>query len=80
MQTEIKKWGNSAVVRLPATLLKQLNITVGSPITIIAENDTILITPASPKLKLADLLAGITSENLHSEMDWGQPVGKEEVI
>lgn len=80
MQSEIKKWGNSAVVRLPAPLLKQLNITVGSPITITADNDTIFITPASPKFRLADLLAGITSENMHSETDWGQPVGKEGLI
>lgn len=32
MQTEIKKWGNSAVVRLPAPMLSELGLTVGSRI------------------------------------------------
>ncbi len=32
MQTEIEKWGNSAVVRLPAPMLSELGLTVGSRI------------------------------------------------
>jgi len=78
MRTEIKKWGNSAVVRIPASMLNQLKLTVGSPITIISNEDTITITPAqSNQFKLAELLAGITTENMHSVTDWGHPVGKE---
>ena len=34
MDTEIKKWGNSAVVRLPAVLMAQLKLEVGTPVTL----------------------------------------------
>ena len=33
---------------------------------------------ADRELKLEDLLADATNENLHSEIDFGAPVGKEE--
>jgi len=32
---------------------------------------------ADRELRLEDLLAGATNENLHSEIDFGAPVGKE---
>jgi antitoxin component of MazEF toxin-antitoxin module len=30
-----------------------------------------------PKIKLKELLRGITKDNLHKEVDWSKPVGKE---
>lgn len=81
MQTEIKKWGNSAVVRLPATLLKRLKLAVGDPITITSDEDTIIITPTeSNKYQLSNLLADVTPENIHSVTDWGKPVGNEGIV
>jgi antitoxin MazE len=29
------------------------------------------------KYSLAELLAGVTQENLHGEIDWGNAIGKE---
>lgn len=78
MQTKIRKWGKSAVVWLPATMLKQLKLTVGAPVTLNTEDGNIIITPAhSKRYKLADLLTGVTEENKHSAIDWGKPVGNE---
>ena len=48
MHTEIKKWGNSAVVRLPATMLAELSLTVGSPIELKHENGHLVIEPIRP--------------------------------
>lgn len=48
MQTEIKKWGNSAVVRLPATMLAELQIAVGSPIELKHEDGHLIIEPVRP--------------------------------
>jgi antitoxin MazE len=48
MQTEIKKWGNSAVVRLPATMLAELQLAVGSPIELKHENGQLIIEPVRP--------------------------------
>ncbi len=48
MRTEIKKWGNSAVVRLPATILAELRLAVGSPIELKHENGQMIISPVRP--------------------------------
>ncbi|WP_300484821.1 AbrB/MazE/SpoVT family DNA-binding domain-containing protein [Methylobacter sp.] len=78
MQTQIKKWGNSAVVRLPATMLAQLNLAVGSPVDLKTEGDRLVIEPSlNREYKLSDLLDGITPENLHEAVDWGEAAGRE---
>ena len=42
------------------------------------ESGRIVIEPAQPKeYDLAELVKGITRENLHDEADFGRPVGKE---
>ena len=48
MNTEIKKWGNSAVVRLPATMLAELSLAVGSPIELKNEGGHLVIEPIRP--------------------------------
>jgi antitoxin MazE len=48
MQTEIKKWGNSAVVRLPAPMLSELDLIVGSRIELKHENGRLVIEPVRP--------------------------------
>ena len=80
MQTDIKKWGNSAVVRLPAAMLAQLKLAVGAPVELKTEGGRIVIEPsAKPIYKLEDLVAGITDANRHDAVDWGSPVGREVV-
>jgi len=78
MQTQIKKWGNSAVVRLPATMLAQLNLAVGSPVALKTEGNRLIIEPSlNHEYKLSDLLDGIAPENLRESVDWGEAVGRE---
>lgn len=61
MQTQIKKWDNSAEVRLPATMLAQLNLAVGSPVELKTEGDRLVIKPSlNHACKPADLLDGLT--------------------
>jgi antitoxin MazE len=48
MHTEIKKWGNSAVIRIPATMLEELRLKVGSPIELKHENGQLIIEPVRP--------------------------------
>lgn len=78
MDTEIKKWGNSAVVRLPAALMAQLKLEVGTPVRLNAEDGRIIIEPSNrPRYDLDRLVAGITRENRHDATDWGAAVGRE---
>ncbi|HEY0842094.1 AbrB/MazE/SpoVT family DNA-binding domain-containing protein [Methylotenera sp.] len=53
MKLRIRKWRNSAAIRLPAKLLKQIDAAIGDAV----ELDTQALHVARPKYKLADLLA-----------------------
>jgi antitoxin MazE len=78
MRSLVKKWGNSAAVRLPASLLAEARLELDQAVEVRAENGRIVIDPVrSPDYDLAALLAGITQDNLHDAADWGEPVGRE---
>lgn len=74
----LKKWGNSASVRIPSLILESLNLKLDDPLDIKEEGGRIIIEPVkSNEFKLEDLLSGITQDNLHSRIDFGAAVGKE---
>lgn len=78
MRAIVKKWGNSASVRIPAGMMEAAQLKLDQPVEVREENGRIVIEPIRPgKYDLAQLLAGITPENLHSEIDFGPPVGRE---
>ena len=76
MKTQLSKWGHSLAVRIPRAFAEQLGISEGSAIEIIASNDAIVLK--KPQYTLEGLLANVTPQNLHGEMDMGRPVGREE--
>lgn len=53
MKLRVKKWGNSAAIKLPAKLLKQIDAAIGDAI----EVDPQALCVTRPKYKLRDLLA-----------------------
>lgn len=74
----IRKWGNSAAVRLPASALAAAGIAVDDPVEVREQDGRIVIERARPaQVDLASLIEGITPENRHEETDWGPPVGHE---
>ena len=79
MELTIKRWGNSAALRLPADLLNGLNPKPKTIVDISIRNTAIIKKKKKKKseLSLEKLLAGITAENLHGEVDTGYAVGKE---
>lgn len=79
MELTIKKWGNSAALRLPSDLLNSLNLKANSVVNVSMKNKSIIIKPVEKKLDLSleQLLAGITPDNLHNEVDTGYSMGKE---
>jgi antitoxin MazE len=74
MFANVSKWGNSLGVRIPSSIAKQLGISEGVPVELIVEDDHLLIHKV---YRLESLLAQITPENIHSEIDAGSPVGRE---
>ncbi|MCF6776490.1 AbrB/MazE/SpoVT family DNA-binding domain-containing protein [Thiotrichales bacterium 19X7-9] len=77
MKTLIKKWGNSAAVRLPSSMLQSMHISINSEVEIEEFEDKIVITPVSKSYDLNELLDGINEDNLHEEVSLGKPIGKE---
>lgn len=78
MRVVVKKWGNSAAVRIPRGVMDAARLVVDQPVDIIEQDGQVLITPVPPQaLDLAQLLQGITPDNLPGSVDFGVPVGRE---
>ena len=78
MRVVVKKWGNSASVRIPSGIMQAAQLSLDEPVDVREEHGRIVIEPIRPdKYDLAPLLAGITPANLHAGVDFGAPAGKE---
>ena len=78
MDAVIRKWGNSPAVRLNSSAMKVAAFDIEQRVTIKASKGRIVIEPADKfEFKLEALVAAITRENIHGEVDFGGPVGKE---
>jgi antitoxin MazE len=78
IRATVGKWGNSAAVRLPATIIAQANFSAQQPINILLSKGRIILEPVeTPEFDLDEMLAQIKPEHLHGEIDFGEPVGKE---
>jgi len=74
MQSQINKWGNSAAVRIPASILADMDMSIHSRIDIKAVDGKIIIEPAKPTRKSVNLpfseeflLQGLDAHNAHAE-------------
>lgn len=74
----VKQWGNSLAVRIPTAVAQDLGITTNSQVQLTSNGKTVTLKPQTKKkVNLEDLLNQITPANLHDEVNWGKPVGKE---
>jgi antitoxin MazE len=70
MEARIKKWGSSAAVRIPATVLAKSGLARDQPVNVREENGRIVIEAAHRKrFRIADLVEGIRPHNLHDALD-----------
>lgn len=78
MKSMIKKWGNSASVRIPAVIMEAARLSLDETVDVREEDGRIVIEPMRQReYDLDALLADITPENLHAEVSFGPAVGKE---
>ena len=78
MKATVKKWGNSAAVRIPYKILEAVSLSLEEEVQIREDKGRIIIEPVQPvRYDLKDLLSGITSKNQHKAVDFGSPEGKE---
>ena len=78
MKVQIQKWGNSLALRIPKSFAIESKIEQGSTVEVSLESGKIIVLPITePEFLLADLLAQVTAENLHNEIETGNSVGQE---
>ena len=81
MVTKIQKWGNSQGLRLAKQVLEDARLSVGDDVDVTARDGLIFIAPARRvrgKRSLQELVSRIPKKYKAEEMDWGEPVGKED--
>lgn len=78
MKAVVKKWGNSASVRIPAAVMQAARLDLDDAVDVREEAGRIVIEPVRRKeYDLEELVNRITPGNLHEEADFGAPVGRE---
>ncbi|MDO9529170.1 MAG: AbrB/MazE/SpoVT family DNA-binding domain-containing protein [Syntrophales bacterium] len=80
MHTKIQKWGNSQGLRLAKNVLEDARLGVGDEVEVAVRDGIIVIAPIRKirgRYRLEDLVAQIPEDYHTSEVDWGEPVGKE---
>ncbi len=78
MKTRIQKWGNSLALRIPKSFAAEAHLEQDSLVELSLVDGGLVVVPAAePKVTLEQLVAGITEENRHGEIDFGPAVGNE---
>ncbi|MFZ5733463.1 MAG: AbrB/MazE/SpoVT family DNA-binding domain-containing protein [Pseudomonadota bacterium] len=79
MNGQFAKWGNSLALRIPNGIAKELQIVEGKVAEISVRKGSLVVTPvdAAPSYDINALVAKMTPENMHGEVDAGAAVGNE---
>lgn len=78
MKTRVQKWGNSLAVRIPKPFATEIGLQQDSPVELSLRDGQLVILPmVEPSLTLEQLLAQVTEDNLHAEIESGPAVGNE---
>jgi antitoxin MazE len=78
MQTKVQRWGNSLGLRIPKSFAEQAGVEAGSDVDLSVEEGDLIVRPRrAPRYELQDLLRGVTADNIHEQIETGQPVGRE---
>ncbi|RAU23091.1 hypothetical protein CU669_02690 [Paramagnetospirillum kuznetsovii] len=69
MRTQISRWGNSLAVRLPRQVAEGAGLGEGTTVELDVVDGVVRLTPTRPSYTLADLLVGVTAENVPDSFD-----------
>lgn len=78
MKTLVQRWGNSLALRIPKVFAEEISVREGDEVEMSVAKGRLVVAPRPAReYQLADLVAGIRSSNLHTEIATGKPQGKE---
>ncbi|MCW6529679.1 MULTISPECIES: AbrB/MazE/SpoVT family DNA-binding domain-containing protein [Sphingomonas] len=78
MRAQVKKWGNSASVRIPASVMAAAALRIDQAVDVREEDGRIVIEPLPEQAyDLDELLADMSADTFPDDTDFGEPAGKE---
>jgi antitoxin MazE len=78
MRVQVQKWGHSLALRIPRSFAVESRIEQGSVVELSLVDGKLVVAPVSKSAySLDELLAGVTRQNIHGEVDTGAATGKE---
>ncbi len=79
MRSRIQKWGNSLAMRIPRPLAAEMHLGSDSAVDLTLVEGRLVVTPIAEddELTLQALLASVTEQNRHGEVNSGPAVGAE---
>ena len=78
MRPHVKKWGNSAAVRIPGSVIEAAAMHIDQAVDVREEGGRIIIEPvAIPVFELQVLLDQMDPKTFHSDEEFGPAVGDE---
>ncbi|MGF9563320.1 PbsX family transcriptional regulator [Neorhizobium sp. JUb45] len=78
MRVTVKKMGDSASIPIPAEIMEAANLSVDTEVDVRAQNGRVIVELVGEgDLSLDEMIARITPDNRHDEVDFGAPVGRE---
>lgn len=78
MEIHVRKWGNSAAVRIPSAIMAAAELNINQVIDVREEAGRIIIEPVkTPVYDLDELIDQMTPETFHDEIDFGPAIGQE---
>ena len=78
MKTRVQKWGNSLALRIPKPFAMEVGLDRDSTVEMSMVDGKLVIEPVvESALTLEHLLANLTEDNIHTEVEIGPAVGRE---
>lgn len=78
MRIEVQKWGNSLALRIPKPFAEEVAVREGTVVNLSVSEGTIVVVPLKRrKHNLRQLLEKVRKTNLHAEVSYGKPIGRE---
>jgi len=78
LKSQLAKWGNSLAVRIPKAVAEAARLREGDDLEFSVEpGGGVKLRRPKRKPSLQELVRGISAENLHASIEWGEAVGKE---
>ena len=78
MLVHFERTENGITLTLPNDFADHPVFTSGDSVYVAAKETRLVIThPDAKRYNVKEMVASITPENMHGEIDWGPPVGKE---